>query len=182
MKLSKLLYVGTYLLGIPLSGVINAYGLSLESSQKGTGIILIVSAYIMMFLVMFLWFHLYYTGWKAIQDGHARTTPARAIGFLFIPFYNAYWMFPAIWGFAKDYNAFIARHSLNIKRLPEKLFLTYVISILLWAIPGLNIFAAVLTLALNIPIMSKMCDAINALRVSPEIDVADSPGSLDAIT
>lgn len=72
-------------------------------------------------------------------------------------------MFQAIWGFAKDYNAFIVRHSIDIKRLPDKLFLAYVISCLLWAIPGVNILAAVITLLLNIPIMWKMCDAINAL-------------------
>lgn len=134
----------------------------------------------MMFVVMFLWFHLYYRGWKVIQDGHARTTPSRAIGFLFVPFYNAYWIFQAIWGFAKDYNAFIARHSLNTQRLPEKLFLVYVISILLWAIPVANILAVLATLVLNIPIMWKLCDAINALRsISTETNPADSSENLD---
>jgi hypothetical protein len=173
--LSKLLYVGTYTAGIPLSGVVNVYGLSLENSQPGSGKILIVLAYIVMFVVMFLWFHLYYRAWKAIQDGHARATPTKAVGFLFIPFFNAYWMFHAIWGFAKDYNSFIARHLLNAKRLPEKLFFAYVISILLWAIPGVNVLAVAATLLLNIPIMLKMCDAINSLpNVTSESDLPDS--------
>jgi len=178
MRLSKTLYLGTYIAGIPLSGIMNVYGMSLEKSQEGIGTILIVLAYIIMFMVIFLWFHLYYMAWKAIQDGHARTMPARAVGFLFVPFFNAYWMFQAIWGFAKDYNAFIARHSMSVKRLPEKLFLAYVISCLLWVIPGVNIFAAVITLVLNIPIMWKMCDAINALRgVSLETDMPDAQES-----
>ena len=173
--LSKTLYVGTYIAGIPVSGIINTYGMSLENSQKGSGIILMVFAFIIMFLVIFLWFHLYYRAWKAIQDGYARTTPAKAVGFLFIPFFNAYWMFQAIWGFAKDYNAFIARHSIHIKRLPEKLFLTYVISCLLWLIPGVNIFAAAITILLNLPIMWKMCDAVNALP-SVSTETRRAPG------
>ena len=174
--LSKGLYLGTYILGIPVSGIINTYGMSLESSDQGSGVILIVFAYLIMFLVIFLWFHLYYRGWKAIQDGYARTTPAKAVGLLLIPFFNAYWMFPAIWGFAKDYNAFIARHSINVRRLPDKLFLAYVISCLLWAVPGVNILAAVVTLFLNIPIMWKMCDAINALQlVSAETQIVHHP-------
>jgi hypothetical protein len=31
--------------------------------------------------------------WSSIQDGNARTTPGKAIGFLFIPFFNIYWIF-----------------------------------------------------------------------------------------
>ncbi|MEO8434990.1 MAG: hypothetical protein ABI596_08855 [Pyrinomonadaceae bacterium] len=175
MKLSRSLYVGAYIVGIPLSGIMNVYGLSLETSLRGSGMVLIVFAYIVMFMVIFLWFHLYYKGWKAIRDGHARTTPARAVGFLLIPVFNGYWMFQAIWGFAKDYNTFIDRHSIDTRRLPEKLFLAYVITILLWAIPGVNVLAAAITLILNIPIMWKMCDAINAVQsVSTETDIPDA--------
>lgn len=172
-RLSKALYLGIYIVGIPLSGVLNVYGMSLQDSQEAVGAGLRVVAYLIMFLVMFLWFHLYYRAWKAIQDGYARTTPGKAVGFLLIPFFNAYWMFHAIWGFAKDYNAFIARHSINVKRLSENLFLVYVISILFWLIPGVNVLAAVVTLYLNIPIMWRMCDAINALTsVSAGSDIA----------
>ena len=46
----------------------------------------------------------WYKVWVSIQDGHARTTPGKAIGFMFIPFFNGYWLFQSIWGFAKDYN------------------------------------------------------------------------------
>src|SRR5215472_4189380 len=40
---------------------------------------------------------LIYQMWQSIQDGHARTTPGKAVGFLFIPFFNLYWMFQAVW-------------------------------------------------------------------------------------
>jgi hypothetical protein len=38
-----------------------------------------------------------YRAWKCLQPGGlARTTPGKAIGFLFIPFFNLYWIFQAI--------------------------------------------------------------------------------------
>jgi len=38
-----------------------------------------------------------YKAWEAIQNGHARTSPGKAVGFLFIPCFSLYWMFPAYW-------------------------------------------------------------------------------------
>ena len=32
----------------------------------------------------------WYQAWSAIQDGHARTSPGRAVGFVFIPLFNFY--------------------------------------------------------------------------------------------
>ncbi len=38
---------------------------------------------------------LVYRMWAQIQSGHPRTTPACAVGFLFIPLFNLYWIFVA---------------------------------------------------------------------------------------
>jgi Na+/proline symporter len=53
---------------------------------------------------------LLYKAWTAIQHGPVpvRTTPGKAVGFLFIPFFNCYWIFQALWGWTKDYNAVAA--------------------------------------------------------------------------
>lgn len=53
---------------------------------------------------------LVYKFWQVIQDGYTRTTPGKAVGFLFIPFFNLYWWFVAFFGLSKDQNAFIDRH------------------------------------------------------------------------
>jgi uncharacterized membrane protein len=53
-----------------------------------------------------------YRAWASIQDGHVRTGPCKALGFLFIPFFNFYWIFQAVWGFAVDFNKYLV--------LPEK--------------------------------------------------------------
>jgi hypothetical protein len=53
---------------------------------------------------------LLYRFWNIIQDGFARTTPGKAVGFLFIPFFSFYWLFVAFFGLSKDMNGFIERH------------------------------------------------------------------------
>jgi hypothetical protein len=45
-----------------------------------------------------------YTVWQQIPLDIARTTPGKAIGFLFIPFFSIYWQFVAIYGLGKDLN------------------------------------------------------------------------------
>ncbi|MBM4038839.1 MAG: hypothetical protein FJ290_10020 [Planctomycetes bacterium] len=78
---------------------------------------------------------LLYRAWAVIQDGHARTTPGAAVGFCFVPFYNLYWMFQAIWGLSKDMNAFCQRHGVTRPPLPEGLALTYCILFIVSALP-----------------------------------------------
>jgi hypothetical protein len=163
MKLSKAVYLGCYVVGIPLSGALNIYALSLEKERSGSGLALMIPAYIIMFIVMFLWFHLYYRAWKSIQDGYTKPKAGTAVGLLLIPLFHFYWSFVAIWGLAKEYNAFIVRHAIPVRRLPAGLFLAYVITLLFWLIPGVNALAAAATIVLNIPIIWKICDAVNAL-------------------
>jgi len=57
--------------------------------------------------------------WTAIQDGKARTTPDKAVGFMFIPFFNYYWGFVAILGLAKDMNRYCKEHSINAPIIDE---------------------------------------------------------------
>ncbi len=47
---------------------------------------------------------LLYSYWKLIQDGRARTTPGKAVGFGFIPLFNFYWYFVAYHGLGIDMN------------------------------------------------------------------------------
>lgn len=57
-----------------------------------------------------LQFILIYKFWKVVQDGYARTTSGRAVGFLFIPLFNIYWFFHAYYGLAKDLNGYMNRN------------------------------------------------------------------------
>jgi len=51
-----------------------------------------------------------YKFWRVVQDGYASTSAGKAIGFMFIPLFNFYWMFKAYWGLSKDLNQYIQRH------------------------------------------------------------------------
>ena len=108
---------------------------------------------------------LWYKAWSVIQDGNARTTPAKAIGFLFIPFFGFYWVFQAYWGFAKDYNAYIKRYKISCPALPEALFLTTCIltvaGMITAFIPVFNSLFSLFSYAVWIMVILKVCDAIN---------------------
>jgi hypothetical protein len=55
-------------------------------------------------------FIMLYRFWKIDQDGHASTTPGKAVGFLFIPLFQIYWVFRAYTGLANDQNRYIDLH------------------------------------------------------------------------
>lgn len=71
----------------------------------------------------------WHRAWRTIQDSHARTTPGKAVGLMFVPLFNLYWAFVVIWGFAKDYNAFCVRRHLGNPphRLPAGYYLAVVV-------------------------------------------------------
>jgi len=103
---------------------------------------------------------LIYQMWQSIQDGHARTTPGKAVGFLFIPFFNFYWVFQALWGFSKDYNSYSQRKGLAVTRLPEGWFLAWSILTFFTWIPFAGLIAY---WVVGFLVVWKICDAVNAL-------------------
>ena len=118
-----------------------------------------------------LYLVLIYKAWECIQDGHARTTPGKAVGYLFIPFYDIYWVFQAIPGFADDYNAYLDRRKISAPKLGKGLFLALAILQLLSAIPYLGAIFLLPLMPISCIVVAKLCAAINALpetAASPE--------------
>lgn len=111
-----------------------------------------------------------YKMWKAIQDGHARTTPGKAVGLMFVPFFNFYWVFQAYWGFSQDYNSYIERHSMATNRLPERLFLAYAILSVASLAPFTWMLASIPCLVIFIILVVKICDAVNALQTAAPME------------
>jgi len=56
-----------------------------------------------------------YKCWQVLQGFTARTTAGKAVGFLFIPIYNIYWMFVSLKGLASDANYFLKQRRMNDK-------------------------------------------------------------------
>jgi hypothetical protein len=104
-----------------------------------------------------------YRMWGAIQDGHARTTPGAAVGLLFVPFFNLYWIFQAYRGFAEDFNSFCARHSINPPLLPTSLFTAYGVLMICGVIPFIGWLLIVVNFFVALAMISKICDAVNSI-------------------
>ncbi|GAG92170.1 unnamed protein product, partial [marine sediment metagenome] len=161
-------------LGEPFLG-----GPFLGESFPGALFIVVLGTLLALFIVLGAFVAIYatvvmcimvYKMWKAIQDGHARTTPGKAVGLMFVPFFNFYWVFQAYWGFSQDYNSYIERHSMATNRLPERLFLAYAILSVASLAPFTWMLASIPCLVIFIILVVKICDAVNALQTAAPME------------
>lgn len=163
-KLSKsfyLLSVGLGFLGLIILGSVSAVGLHLDQPDMviiSIAIYVLLALYLVVVNMVFL-----YKIWEAIDDGYARTTPGKAVGFMFIPLFNIYWLFPAYWGFAKDFNKLILRRGLKITPISEGLFLAYPILQITLIIPYINFFTGIAVVIVYLCIINTACNKINQL-------------------
>jgi hypothetical protein len=120
-----------------------------------------------------VWLVLWHKAWQAVQDGMARTSAAKAIGFMFIPVFNLYWVFNAVWGLARDYNALIRRHRLAVDSLPEWLFmacsLSAVAGVVLAFVPYARYVFPLLAWAVWAAVTFYACRGINRLTRHPTV-------------
>ena len=132
------------------------------SAALGAGVMLLMLASLATMVVTICM--LIYKMWDAIQDGHARTSPGKAIGFMFIPFFNLYWIFQAYYGWTVDYNKLVQRHQVQgAQRMPEGLALTMCILTLATIIPILGIFIALVNCVLMIVFFNSAINGVNSL-------------------
>lgn len=107
-------------------------------------------------------FQLIYIGrlWSCLRYADPRTTPGKAVGFLFIPLFSLYWIFVAIYGLAQDWNRITSQHP-DLARAPkmsEGLFLAFCICCLV---------AQPVAFILWFPVMAQLCRSINAMAYRP---------------
>jgi hypothetical protein len=101
-----------------------------------------------------------YRAWFSLSRAGASISPGMAIGLLFVPVFNVYWLFRAYYGFAQEWNR-LTHYYEDTRRGPkmsEGLFLAFCISALIF--PPLN-------LILVFPVMSSLCTAINFMARRP---------------
>ncbi|MDM7924278.1 MAG: hypothetical protein QUS14_18490 [Pyrinomonadaceae bacterium] len=101
--------------------------------------------------------------WKVLQDGVTDVTPGKAIGFLFIPFYNIYWVFRVWGGYPADYNKFIDRYRLAAPKIPGTVFVLFPIFVLLSAILVVPIL---LLPFVTLFLIARGCDAVNNMQLA----------------
>ena len=110
-----------------------------------------------------------YRAWYVIQPGGAQSTPGKAIGFLFIPFFNLYWTFIAYNGWANDWTRIRSSYS-NRMSAPAGstgTFLTGCILMLVFPLVGIFFFFAMI---------SQMCAVSNYMASTHSLSKTQSTG------
>jgi hypothetical protein len=134
-----------------------------------------ISGFCLVLWTIFTYINLY-RAWACLRAGAPRTTPGMAIGMLFVPFYNLYWMFVAIAGLPKEWNRIVSSYEdiQNAPRFSETTFLMYCI--------GSLVFAP-LALIMVFPMMSEICKGVNyfAYRPKPGMGGGMSPAGFGGL-
>ncbi len=104
---------------------------------------------------------LHYRCWATMQGATTRTTPGKAVGFLFIPFYNLYWIFVSYHGLAVDINAYLdANRGIKAPRVPAGLVLATMIIYLCTMVPLLGYLCMLVSVPLFFVSIKSLKDAV----------------------
>jgi hypothetical protein len=150
---------------------VGAFGMEVDGGQY-LGVTAAIGGVAAMIWGLVLFCIYLYRAWHVIQPWYPRTTPGKAVGFLFIPFFNFYWLFVSYWRWSEDWNRNVANVSPGAPRMPEGLFLTY--AILRCAAVILGALALLPALIIYFIIMKGMCNAVNYAADHPHHPSHDS--------
>lgn len=81
------------------------------SNLSDIGLLLSLTASILSFVLL-------YKIWNCLQDEDVRATGGAAVFYLFIPFYNLYWVFQAYLGWALDFNKVRSKIEATSPKMP----------------------------------------------------------------
>jgi hypothetical protein len=71
----------------------------------------------------YIFLFLLYKGWEAVPDNSRGLKAWKAVGQLFIPLFNFYWIFTGIKGLPKELNDYVTKHKVQAPPLSEDLAL-----------------------------------------------------------
>jgi hypothetical protein len=167
-RISKGFYFGGIIGGTVLSVLAVAFLLVIAAEGRGrdreAAAFLMLPALLPALAAVVLHFCLVYRLWDALRGGGARTTPGAAVGLLFVPLFNLYWIFQAYWGWTQDYNRLRETRGLRgLPRAPEGLALTCCLFAVLAVIPFIGPVLALVNVILMLIFLSHAIDCLNAL-------------------
>jgi|GEM_PF-3359113 len=96
-----------------------------KGGNRGMGSLITLTGEIFLIYASIYWLIALYRAWHVIPDAYARTTPGKAVGFLFIPLFNIYWIFVAIMGLADDARDFLNRAGVMEEKIGTGLSTAY---------------------------------------------------------
>lgn len=110
---------------------------------------------------------LLYQMWKVVQDGVTPLSPGAAVGLLFIPFFNLFWIFIALRGLAYECNMVIQRHGYQARPAPVGLALANCICLL---IPWVNAFVLFPMALITMGMLRNTAADIAQARIAEDMD------------
>lgn len=108
-------------------------------------------------------FILLYRFWRLIQDGKARTTPAKALWFFAIPIFNFYWWYVAYVGLAEDMNRYCVERNIPAPRIHEGQAVALYVMALWGLIPFVNLITSIAALFLLLRQVKQWTDVAVAI-------------------
>ena len=168
------LFATLYTIGV--LAVVAGYGLIFSSafSSKGdasmddgimTGGVVVAIGFVPLMISGIMSLIYLHRAWTLLQPHTHYSTPGKAVGFLFIPFYNFYWIFVAYWRWAQEWNRLVASNPNHhaAPRVSEGLFLAYSILNVAGAILGILAFLPLVIVFLLV--MKTICNVVNYAAV-----------------
>ncbi|MCE5340426.1 MAG: hypothetical protein LLF92_04785 [Planctomycetaceae bacterium] len=171
-KVRTWLYMGIYISGVVLGWLLLALSMglfALEDTSHYSPVVAVVwlcsglLGFIFLLVALVVEMIVVYKMWAAIGGPSARTTPGKAVGFLFIPVFSLYWEFQVYWGWAKDYNKIVIERQLNVPLMSTGLGLTIPILNILGWIPYVGWLLGLAIPVLRVIFLSKACTCVNVL-------------------
>jgi hypothetical protein len=144
----------------------------------GINVLAQISGLILLVVTSSMFLH---RSWAQIQDGRARTTPSKAVGLRFVPWFALYWEFVAVKGLAEDVNAYARERCIPAKPVSESLARWYcwlnALSANLGLIPFVGEVLFIATLVLFLVQMGQVKEASMAIAEAKLSGVSGSRGS-----
>jgi hypothetical protein len=187
-KMNKSIYLGIYQASLGFAIITISAGIfagkMIKQSLQGSGFSpsgadsfhaqVVIFAAIQLLLVHIIYqFVILAKMWASIDDGRSGVNPVSAIAFLFIPFFNLYWIFKVWKGFPQAFGDYGERHKLSTSYLGSNAFSLYPIFAILSLIPYLGVIFGVMNFFVFHQIISVTCDAVNKLGIA-ELNLAQS--------
>jgi len=158
----------------PLIGILQSF-----TATNGDGMTFFAIGGFFWLLELGYWPRLLYLLWRFVINESRRNglvpsieTPARAVGYCFVPFYNLYWIFQALGKYPIDLNRIAVRKGIN-RAMSEKLGKTASVLAIVSIIPFIGILAAFANLYVISRFIIEAVDVSKAIGAKSLLTVRD---------
>ncbi len=173
--MNKGLYLAAVYGGLLGGGALAAFGATLLGEREDVGVVaLVVGCALIVIVPAVAMAVLAYRMWSALPVRERSTSPGAAVGLLFVPLFNLYWVFRVYPGFARDFNRCAAARSDELYPISQSLFTAFAVLTLLGVVPFVGFLASLLNLFLVGFVIGTACDAVNQLRSVPADSTFDA--------